>query len=427
LIKRQLEGRFAQVWVRGEISNLRRQSSGHLYFSLKDAGSQLPCVFFARDAARQSFALEDGMEVLLLGNISVYEPHGRYQLIAKVAIQSGEGRLQLEYERLKRKLAAEGLFETERKQALPPLPRRIAVITSPTGAAVRDFLRILKRRNYRGEVMIFPASVQGKGAAREVAAMLEHANASHGFDLVVLTRGGGSIEDLWAFNEEALARAVAASRLPVISAIGHEIDHVLTDYAADVRAETPSGAAELISSLFLEACARTDEASDQLQAAAETSLRRHDQWIEQLSARMRVIAPSRQVELLGMRVDDIENRLLRRVESRLSQSRKAIDTLSRRVLQQHPKLRLELARQRIATNTIRLHRTTKQNLQAHSEALLHLNKRLENSSLKATLDRGYAILQTDHGRILPDKKSAETEKSIRARLRDGEIQLRPEN
>jgi len=427
LIKRQLEGRFAQVWVRGEISNLRRQSSGHLYFSLKDAGSQLPCVFFARDAARQSFALEDGMEVLLLGNISVYEPHGRYQLIAKVAIQSGEGRLQLEYERLKRKLAAEGLFETERKQALPPLPRRIAVITSPTGAAVRDFLRILKRRNYRGEVMIFPASVQGKGAAREVAAMLEHANASHGFDLVVLTRGGGSIEDLWAFNEEALARAVAASRLPVISAIGHEIDHVLTDYAADVRAETPSGAAELISSLFLEACARTDEASDQLQAAAETSIRRHDQWIEQLSARMRVIAPSRQVELLGMRVDDIENRLLRRVESRLSQSRKAIDTLSRRVLQQHPKLRLELARQRIATNTIRLHRTTKQNLQAHSEALLHLNKRLENSSLKATLDRGYAILQTDHGRILPDKKSAETEKSIRARLRDGEIQLRPEN
>lgn len=427
LIKRQLEGRFAQVWVRGEISNLRRQSSGHLYFSLKDAGSQLPCVFFARDAARQSFALEDGMEVLLLGNISVYEPHGRYQLIAKVAIQSGEGRLQLEYERLKRKLAAEGLFETERKQALPPLPRRIAVITSPTGAAVRDFLRILKRRNYRGEVMIFPASVQGKGAAREVAAMLEHANASHGFDLVVLTRGGGSIEDLWAFNEEALARAVAASRLPVISAIGHEIDHVLTDYAADVRAETPSGAAELISSLFLEACARTDEASDQLQAAAETSIRRHDQWIEQLSARMRVIAPSRQVELLGMRVDDIENRLLRRVESRLSQSRKAIDTLSRRVLQQHPKLRLELARQRIATNTIRLHRTTKQNLQAHSEALLHLNKRLENSSLKATLDRGYAILQTDDGRILPDKKSAETEKSIRARLRDGEIQLRPEN
>ena len=427
LIKRQLEGRFAQVWVRGEISNLRRQSSGHLYFSLKDAGSQLPCAFFARDAARQSFALEDGMEVLLLGNISVYEPHGRYQLIAKVAIQSGEGRLQLEYERLKRKLAAEGLFEAERKQALPSLPRRIAVVTSPSGAAVRDFLRILKRRNYRGEVMIFPARVQGKGAAGEVAAMLAHANASHGFDLVVLTRGGGSIEDLWAFNEEALARAVAASRLPVISAIGHEIDHVLTDYAADIRAETPSGAAELISSLFLEAMGRVNDASDQLQATADLRIRQYDQRIEQISARMRVIAPSRQVELMSMRIDDIENRLLRSVESRLSESRKAVDALSRRVLQQDPKLRLELARQRLATNTIRLQRTTKQNFQAHSEALLYLNKRLENSSLKATLDRGYSILQSDDGRILPDKKSAETEKFIRARLRDGEIQLRPAN
>lgn len=427
LIKRQLEGRFAQVWVRGEISNLRRQSSGHIYFSLKDAGSQLPCALFARDAARQSFAIEDGMEVLLLGNISVYEPHGRYQLIAKVAIRSGEGRLQLEYERLKRKLAAEGLFRAERKRVLPPLPRRIAVITSPTGAALRDFLRILKRRDYRGEVMIFPARVQGKGAAKEVAAMLKHANASRGFDLVVLTRGGGSIEDLWAFNEEALARAVAASRLPVLSAIGHEIDHVLTDYAADVRAETPSGAAELISSLFIEACARFDEASDLMQAAAESALRQKDQRIDQLSARLRVIAPSRQVELLSMRIDDIENRLLRSVEARLGQSQKAIDALSRRVLQQHPKLRLELAQQRVATNCFRLNRAAKQSLQTRGEALLYFNKRLENSSLKATLDRGYAILQTDDGRILPDKQSAESEKSIRARLRDGEIRLCSKN
>lgn len=427
LIKRQLEGRFAQVWVRGEISNLRRQSSGHVYFSLKDAGSQLPCAFFARDAARQSFELEDGMEVLLLGNISVYEPHGRYQLIAKVAIRSGEGRLQLEYERLKRKLAAEGLFSAERKQALPALPRRIAVITSATGAALRDFLRILKRRNYRGEVMVFPARVQGKEAAREVAAMLEHANASHGFDLAVLTRGGGSIEDLWPFNEESLARAVAASRLPVISAIGHEIDHVLTDYAADVRAETPSGAAELISSLFLEACAGVDQAGEQMRAAAESSIRRKDQKVDQLSARLRVIAPSRQIELLGMRLDDIENRLIRGMEARLSQGRKIADALSRRVLQHHPKLRLELAQQRAATQTTRLKRAAKLNLQARHEVLLYDHKRLENSSLKATLDRGYAILLADDGRILPDKKSAESEKSVRARFRDGEIRLHPDD
>lgn len=426
LIKTQLEGRFARIWVRGEISNLRRQSSGHIYFSLKDSGSQLPCALFARDAARQSFELEDGMEVMLLGDISVYEPHGRYQLIAKIAIQSGEGRLQLEFERLKRKLAAEGLFEVERKQALPPLPRRIAVITSPTGAAVRDFLRILKRRDYRGEVMIFPARVQGKGAASEVAAMLEHANASTGFDLVVLTRGGGSIEDLWAFNEEALARAVATSRLPVISAVGHEIDHVLTDYAADVRAETPSGAAELISSIYLESCARIDKTGERLEAEVESHLRQLNQQVEQLGSRLRVIAPSRQIELLGMRLDDIENRLLREVELQLSRSQKEVEALSHRMLQQHPKLRLELARQKVATDTTRIRRASEQGIQAHRGTMQYLAKRLENSSLKATLSRGYAILQSEDGRILPDKKSAEGEKSIRARLRDGEIKLRSE-
>ena len=426
LIKRQLEGRFARIWVRGEVSNLRRQSSGHVYFSLKDGGSQLPCALFARDAARQTFALEDGMEVMLMGDISVYAPHGRYQLIAKIAVRSGEGRLQLEYERLKRKLAAEGLFEAAHKQPLPVLPRRIAVITSPTGAAVRDFLRILKRRDYKGEVILFPARVQGKTASGEVASMLAHANASRGFDLIVLTRGGGSIEDLWAFNEEALARAVAASRLPVISAIGHEIDHVLTDYAADRRAETPSGAAELISSLYLDARAKVDTAEQQIKTAVESAIRQFDLQIDQLSARMRVIAPARQLELIGMRIDEIENRLIRGTQDRLTQNRQQMDTLSRRMLQQHPELRLRLAQQQVAGDTNRLKRATEQGLQTHRDALTHLSKRLANSSLTATLDRGYALLQAEDGRILADKKTAAAETSIRARLRDGEIRLRPE-
>jgi exodeoxyribonuclease VII large subunit len=424
LIKTQLEGRFARTWVRGEVSNLRRQSSGHVYFSLKDAGSQLPCALFARDAARQNFALEDGMEVMLLGDISVYEPHGRYQLIAKIAIRGGEGRLQLEYERLKRKLAAEGLFEPAHKRKLPQPPRRVAVITSPTGAAVRDFLRILQRRHYRSEVTVFPARVQGKAAASEVAAMLAHANASPGFDLIVLTRGGGSIEDLWTFNDEALTRAVAASRLPVISAIGHEIDHVLTDYAADRRAETPSGAAELISSLYLEARDRAEELREQLRKASETQLRQKAQAIERLGARLQGIAPSRQVTLLGMRIDDLENRLLRGVENRLNQSRKRIDALSHRLLRQHPKLQLGLARQKLRADAERLHRAAQQGLRDRGRRIDYLNKRLENSSLKATLDRGYAILQAEDGRVLSDQKAAEKEPTIRARLRDGEIRLR---
>ncbi|MEN8863266.1 MAG: exodeoxyribonuclease VII large subunit, partial [Lentimonas sp.] len=289
-IKRQLEGNFRQVWVQGEVSNLRRQSSGHVYFSLKDAGSQLPCVLFARDAASQSFQLEDGMELQLFGDLSVYEPHGRYQLIAKIAIQSGEGQLQIEYERLKRKLAAEGLFDKERKQALPTLPLRIAVITSPTGAALRDFLRILRRREYGGEVVIFPARVQGKGAAEEITAMLEYAKASKGFDLIVITRGGGSIEDLWAFNEEILARAVAACPLPIISAVGHEIDHVLSDYAADQRAETPSGAAELISSLYLDAQQNLETAAQNLAYYAEDAITTRTRDLRDCHARLQIIA-----------------------------------------------------------------------------------------------------------------------------------------
>lgn len=427
LIKRQLEGRFAQIWVRGEISNLRVQSSGHLYFSLKDAGSQLPCAFFASDAARQDFSLEDGMEVLLMGDISVYEPHGRYQLIAKFAIRSGEGRLQLEFERLKRKLATEGLFDADRKQALPLLPRRIALITSPTGAALQDFLRILKRRDFRGEVVVFPARVQGKGAAQEVAARLEDANARGGFDLVVLARGGGSIEDLWAFNEEALARTVATSRLPVVSAIGHEIDHVLTDYAADVRAETPSAAAELISSLYLKAWESHQEAGKQLHRLAERQLRELHQRIEQLQARRQTIAPARQLEMLLMRVDDLEMRLIRAWESRQNAQKGRLESLAHRLVQQHPKMRLKLALQELDNLAARLTRVGQHYLPRQRTLLENMGKRLQNSSLQATLSRGYAILQAEDGRILSDCTSASREASLRARLRDGEIRLRQGN
>ncbi|MGB1127946.1 MAG: exodeoxyribonuclease VII large subunit [Opitutales bacterium] len=425
-IKSRLEGRFSQVWVQGEISNLRRQSSGHVYFSLKDSGSQLPCALFARDALRQSFELEDGMEVVLLGDISVYEPHGRYQLIAKIAIRSGEGRLQLEYERLKKKLAAEGLFDSERKLTLPALPRRLAVITSPTGAAVRDFLRILKRRGYLGEVVILPARVQGKGAAEELAAMMEHANASKGFDLIVLTRGGGSIEDLWAFNEEILARAVAASQLPVISAIGHEIDHVLTDFAADRRAETPSGAAELISSRYLDACQRFDEARDELITWAASAISERRQVTEDLAARMRIIAPARQVELHGMRLDEFENHLVRTMERRLHNARTQLQQLSQRLYQHHPSLRLQLTKQHLANGSARLKRATKLALRTAQGEIEHLSKRLSTSSLHSTLQRGYAILQAEDGRILTHRASVQQEDTVRVRLQDGEIKLHPE-
>ena len=423
-IKAQLEGRFTQLWVQGEVSNLRRQSSGHVYFSLKDAGSQLPCVLFARDAAQQSFQLEDGMEVLLFGSLSVYAPHGRYQLIAKMAVQSGQGRLQLEFERLKKKLAAEGLFEKERKQALPTLPMRIAVVTSPTGAAVRDFLRILRRRNYKGEVVIFPARVQGQGAEKEVAAMLEYAGASKDFDLVVITRGGGSIEDLWAFNEEVLARAVAACPLPVISAVGHEIDTVLTDYAADQRAETPSAAAELISSLAIETEQRLEQAESNLLYWIETGISERRQSLNELQAKMHIIAPERQVEMLGMKLDDLENRLGQSLQTRLTRERTQLAQYSQRLAEHHPRIKISLAHQALENLDQRFGRAAQVDTHAKNEHLLHLQKRLENSSLNATLRRGYAVLKNTDGAIVSSAQSGQAEDQLTAQLNDGEIALK---
>jgi exodeoxyribonuclease VII large subunit len=410
--------------VKGEVSNLRKQSSGHIYFSLKDAGSQLPCALFARDAARQSFELQDGMEVLLLGDVSVFEPHGRYQLIAKIAIQSGEGRLQLEYERLKRKLAAEGLFDTEHKKPLPALPRKIAVITSPTGAAIRDFLRILRRRDFAGEVVIFPAKVQGKAAAEEVVAMLEHAGASQGFDLVVITRGGGSIEDLWVFNQETLARAVAACPLPVISAIGHEIDTVLTDYAADQRAETPSGAAELISSLYIEARARCEDAENNLQALVKGYLKDQGSQLRDLFTRMRLIAPHRRVQDISMQLDEMENRLSRKLARRLSKEQQAISNCAQRIAKQHPRTRIGIACQHLKDFSRRLERARDLTASKKAEKIQNLQHRLKNGSLQATLKRGYVIIQNKDGSIIDRASLAMKESRLNARFHDGEITLK---
>tara|TARA_B100000989_G_scaffold183051_1_gene137687 strand:+ start:1536 stop:2891 length:1356 start_codon:yes stop_codon:yes gene_type:complete len=426
LIKVQLEENFSRVWVKGEVSNLRKQSSGHIYFSLKDTGSQLPCALFARDATRQSFELQDGMEVLLLGDVSVFEPHGRYQLIAKIVIQSGEGRLQLDYERLKRKLAAEGIFDTEHKKPLPTLPQKIAVVTSPTGAAIRDFLRILRRRKFAGEVVIFPARVQGIGAAKEVAAMLEHAVASKAFDLIVITRGGGSIEDLWVFNEEALARAVAACPLPVISAIGHEIDTVLTDYAADKRAETPSGAAELISSLYIEARSRCEDAESDLYAWMKGYLNDQHSQLRDLSAQMRIIAPDRRVQHISMRIDEMESHLSSNLAHRITTEQQALNKYAQRIVEQHPKTRIGIAYQHLKDFSRRLERARILITSRNREKLQSLQQRLENGSLQATLQRGYVIIKNSDGIIIDRVSLAQKEPQLKALFQDGEIALKNE-
>ncbi|HEY1849149.1 MAG TPA: exodeoxyribonuclease VII large subunit, partial [Opitutaceae bacterium] len=230
-VKSVIEGAMGACWVRGEVSNLRVQASGHAYFSLKDAGAQLSAVLFRAQGARQSVRLADGLQVIAFGEVGVYEPRGQYQLVVRTLVDDGVGALQRKFEELKRRLSDEGLFEPSRKRPVPPMPAIVGFLTSPTGAAAQDFVRILIRRDWRGRVVILPSKVQGEGAAEEMARMLGTAASLGIFDLIVVGRGGGSMEDLWAFNEEVLVRAVAACPVPVVSAVGHEIDFTLCDFA----------------------------------------------------------------------------------------------------------------------------------------------------------------------------------------------------
>jgi exodeoxyribonuclease VII large subunit len=403
-VKVLLETGVRPGWVRGEISNLRLQASGHAYFSLKDAGAQLSAVLFRGDGTRQSVKLRDGLQVVVYGEISVYEARGQYQLIVRAVIEDGVGRLQREFEALKQRLAAEGLFASERKRPIPTMPRAIGFVTSPTGAAVQDFLRILKRRDWRGRVVVLPAKVQGEGAAAEMIAMLELAQTLEIFDLLVIGRGGGSLEDLWSFNEEPLVRAVAASRVPIISAVGHEIDFTLCDFAADLRAETPSAAAELISSSFVASAERTSLAGEELSVLVDGAIARATAELDHARSRLRLLSPAAQVERGYLRVDDLANRLAGAVRAAV-QTRRHTLAEARALLAQHsPERRVEV----------------------ESHRLLALWKRLQAASPRSVLNRGFAILRDDHGAPLPRKARITAGQKITAELADGTLPLRAE-
>ncbi|MEI6105631.1 MAG: exodeoxyribonuclease VII large subunit [Opitutae bacterium] len=403
-VKTLLESGLRPGWVRGEISNLRAQSSGHVYFSLKDAGAQLSCVLFRGDAARQTVALREGLQLLAYGEISVYEARGQYQLIVRAVIDHGAGQLQQELERLKQRLAAEGLFEAAQKKPLPLLPRTIGFITSPTGAAVQDFIRILTRRGWTGRLVVLPAKVQGEGAAAEIVAMLQAAEALGIFDLLVVGRGGGSIEDLWAFNEEPLVRAVAACGVPVISAVGHEIDFTLCDFAADVRAETPSGAAELISSNYVAATERMGRAGEIMAELTEGAVARVREKLDHARSRLRLLSPAAAIEHNHLRLDDLGNRLGAALRSVVQLRREALGT----------------ARARLATAS------PEKRVQQESHRLLSLWKRLESASPASVLKRGYAIVRDAEGRPVARAKGLKPGQPLVNEFHDGSVRVRTE-
>jgi exodeoxyribonuclease VII large subunit len=401
-VKAVLEGGIEACWVRGEVSNLRVQPSGHVYFSLKDAGAQLSAVMFRMQAARQTVKLRDGLQVVAHGDVGVYEARGQYQLVVRTIVADGVGALQREYEALKRRLSDEGLFAAERKKAIPQMPRTVGFVTSPTGAAAQDFMRILIRRGWRGRVVVLPSKVQGEGAAAEMAEMIRLADELGIFDLIVIGRGGGSIEDLWAFNEEALVRAVAACRVPTISAVGHEIDFTLCDFAADRRAETPSAAAELISSEFVRFAERTESAGRAVSSAIVEALGRAGERVAHARSRLRLLSPAALVERGYLRLDDMSNRLASALRSRVQQSRHGLSDAASRLDRASPATRVEI----------------------ESHRLLSLFKRLQGASPGSVLNRGFAIVRDAKGRPVTRRAGISSGQQLEAEFADGRVPLR---
>jgi exodeoxyribonuclease VII large subunit len=403
-VKALLEGTMGSCWVRGEVSNLRIQPSGHVYFSLKDAGAQLSAVMFRMQAARQTVKIRDGLQVAAFGEVGVYEARGQYQLVIRTLVDDGVGALQREYEALKRRLSDEGLFSAERKKPMPQMPATVGFVTSPTGAAVQDFMRILIRRGWRGRVVVLPSKVQGEGAAAEMAAMLGLAAGLGIFDLIVIGRGGGSIEDLWAFNEEVLVRAVAACTVPTLSAVGHEVDFTLCDFAADRRAETPSAAAELISSEFVRFLERLSVSGDALASGVAEAMARSRERVAHGRSRLRLLSPAALVERGYLRLDDMSNRL----GSALRAS-------------------AHLRRHRLAGAAARLERASPETrVRIESHRLLSLWKRLQGASPASVLNRGFAIIRDDSGKPVTRRAAVTPGQGLEAEFADGRAKLRSE-
>lgn len=400
-IRERLEGAFPEIWVRGEVSNLRRQSSGHCYFSLKDGDAQVSAVLFRMDAARQNIDLRDGMEVVGFGRVSLYAQRGTYQVIFRLLVDEGAGRLRRAFEALKAKLGEEGLFDAARKRELPRVPLRVGFVTSPTGAALQDFKGILERRGWRGEVWVYPARVQGNGAAEEIAAMIARANAEARCELLIVGRGGGSLEDLWAFNEEVVVRAIAASRIPTVSAVGHEIDIALSDLAADVRAETPSAAAEMISSSFLEYLESVVVLREELDRALFDHLRRARERMELWRARAARFHPQMRLQNAALRLDDLCGRLQRQTKVGLDLAHDVLDHRVRSLREIRPEERLRWLRQKVTS----------------------LQDALRAFDVSATLQRGFVLLHGPDGRLLRKRSELRPGTRLRARFHDGEADL----
>jgi exodeoxyribonuclease VII large subunit len=422
--KQLLETHLPLLWVEGELSNVSQPSSGHWYFTLKDEQAQVRCAMFRNRNMLVRFKPRQGQHVLIRARVSLYEGRGDYQLIAEHMEEAGAGALQRAFEELKHKLAAEGLFDPALKRPLPSLPKHIAVITSPTGAAIRDILSVLERRFPAIPVTVLPVAVQGKEAAPQIVTALERANRAQLFDVVVVARGGGSLEDLWPFNEEIVARAIHASNLPVVSAVGHEVDFTIADFVADLRAPTPSAAAELI----------TPDGDDWLETFIGYELTLEEiisrqikhtyQKLEWLRSRLR--HPGERLQQQAQRLDGLELRLLRGMDQHLKHQTVRLANLMQRQKSLQPMRALRQLQHQVAQVHNRLCKLTKQQLQLRKQRLAEAARVLHTVSPLNTLERGYAIATDAEGNILRSSKNVQTGDTLHTRLAQGELVCRVE-
>jgi exodeoxyribonuclease VII large subunit len=420
MVRASLEADFSEVWLEGEISNLRAPGSGHLYCTLKDGSSQIRAVIFRSAVLRLRFGLEDGLYVVVRGRLSVYEPRGEYQLILDHLEPKGRGALQLAFEQLKRRLEAEGLFNAQRKRPLPVFPWTVGIVTSATGAAVRDLITVLHRRCPILRIIIAPVQVQGAGAVEQIASAIRAFNKLGSIDVVIVGRGGGSLEDLWSFNEEAVVRAIAASRIPIVSAVGHETDVTLADFAADVRAPTPSAAGEIVAPVLAEIVERLDMFAARCRQATISQCREHRQRLDLMVAHMantrfRILREAQHVDSAVVSMREAIRATLKRVTESTQRWRQALESAS-------PEIRVRQGMTIVPQLSSRLTGAVRHDIERYEQRIYAYLGRLNSLSPLAILDRGYGILETlPHHKTIRRVAQVALGDMIQARLADGEL------
>ncbi|WP_215963599.1 MULTISPECIES: exodeoxyribonuclease VII large subunit [unclassified Psychrosphaera] len=418
-----LEAEFVNVWISAEISNLVRASSGHWYFSLKDNRAQVKAAMFKGNNRSVRGVIDNGSQVLVRGRISLYEPRGDYQFIVETMEPAGEGLLKQQFEALKLKLGQMGLFDQDVKRPIPQNPKRVGVITSPTGAAVHDILTVLKRRSPQTEVIIYPTMVQGEHAAQNLIWAINAANYREEVDVLVVGRGGGSLEDLWSFNDEALAHTIYNSALPIISAVGHEVDFSICDFVADLRAPTPSAAAELVSTDMTDVIEKVNRLYSRLLLAYTHNYKSQKQQLSELNKSLSLLHPSHKIQLSQQKTDELQMRMTRIIQTQLSTQARRVEHSQQRLLSQNPTNLIKNEQQKLVDMQHSLQSLLVRRFERAQQQFEKVTEKLNIVSPLATLGRGYAIAMKDNGEVIKSPKQVVTGENINIRLTNDSINV----